>query len=91
MASLGEFGALRTKFAGLVDFVAIYIAEAHPTEKKHFSGNIDISTHVDMDDRLKAAKMAKKNAGETLAVCPIVVKYFTVYNNTISYFLLTWN
>jgi len=73
MASLGKFGALRTKFAGLVDFVTIYIAEAHPTERQHFSGNIDISTHETMEERVEAADTLREKAGDTLKGCPILV------------------
>ena len=74
MASLGKFGALRTKFAGLVDFVTIYIAEAHPAERKHFSGNFDISTHSSMEERIEAARTMKEEAGESLDGCPILVR-----------------
>ena len=73
MASLGKFGALRTKFAGLVDFVTIYIAEAHPAERQHFSGNIDISTHETMEERVEAADTLREKAGDTLKGCPILV------------------
>ena len=66
MNSLGKFGALRTKFAGLVDFVTIYIAEAHPAESQHFSGNIDISTHENMEERVEAADTLRDRAGDTL-------------------------
>jgi len=73
MANLGKFGALRTKFVGLVDFVIIYIAEAHPAERKHFSGNFDIFTHASMEERMEAARTLKENAGEILDGCPILV------------------
>ena len=74
MASLGKFGALRTKFAGLVDFVTVYIAEAHPAEKKHFSGNFDIATHASMGERIEAANTLKEQAGKILEGCPILVR-----------------
>eukprot|EP00092_Neocalanus_flemingeri_P008138 GFUD01008778.1.p2 GENE.GFUD01008778.1~~GFUD01008778.1.p2 ORF type:complete len:124 (+),score=26.60 GFUD01008778.1:507-878(+) len=73
MANLGKFGALRTKFAGLADFVTIYIAEAHPAERKHFSGNYAIDTHADMEQRIEAAKTLREEAGEFLKGCPIMV------------------
>eukprot|EP00090_Calanus_glacialis_P015331 TRINITY_DN24214_c0_g1_i1.p2 TRINITY_DN24214_c0_g1~~TRINITY_DN24214_c0_g1_i1.p2 ORF type:complete len:124 (-),score=40.21 TRINITY_DN24214_c0_g1_i1:113-484(-) len=73
MASLGKFGALRTKFAGLVDFVTVYIAEAHPAEKKHFSGNFDIASHASMRERMEAANTLKEEAGQILEGCPILV------------------
>ena len=74
MANLSKFGALRTKFAGLVDFVTIYIAEAHPAERKHFSGNYAIdTTHASMEERIEAAETLKEEAGEFLKGCPILV------------------
>ena len=56
MASLVKFGALRTTFSGLADFASVYIAEAHPVEKANFTGNIVISAHETLEDRLKAAR-----------------------------------
>ena len=74
MANLGKFGALRTKFAGLADFVTVYIEEAHPAERKDFSGNFDIDSHANMEERIEAAQTLKKVAGEALTCCPILVK-----------------
>eukprot|EP00092_Neocalanus_flemingeri_P035535 GFUD01038679.1.p1 GENE.GFUD01038679.1~~GFUD01038679.1.p1 ORF type:complete len:124 (+),score=30.16 GFUD01038679.1:162-533(+) len=73
MASLCKFGALRTKFAGLADFVTIYIEEAHPAERKHFSGNYAIDTHASMEQRMEAADTLREEGGEFLAGCPILV------------------
>lgn len=73
MGCLAKFGSLRQDFAGLVDFVTIYIAEAHPAEKGHFSGNYDIDTHRNLGDRLFAAELLLQEAGEDLAECPILV------------------
>jgi len=56
MASLREFKAIQAKFSGLADFVTVYIAEAHPSERPNFSGNIDIATHKVMEERVDAAK-----------------------------------
>ena len=36
MANLGKFGSLRQNFSEVADFVTIYIAEAHPSERGHF-------------------------------------------------------
>ena len=79
MANLGKFGALRTKFAGLVDFVTVYIAEAHPAERKDFSGNYDIDTHANMEERIEAARTLKKVAGDVLTGCPILVNVFCFF------------
>eukprot|EP00092_Neocalanus_flemingeri_P106243 GFUD01136309.1.p1 GENE.GFUD01136309.1~~GFUD01136309.1.p1 ORF type:complete len:124 (+),score=35.38 GFUD01136309.1:162-533(+) len=73
MASLCKFGALRTKFAGLADFVTIYIEEAHPAERKHFSGNYAIDTHASMEQRMEAAATLREEADEFLKDCPILV------------------
>ena len=59
--------------AGLVDFLTIYIAEAHPAERQHFSGNIYISTHETMEERVEAADTLREKAGGTLKGCPILV------------------
>jgi len=73
MASLAKFGDLRTKYDELVDFATVYIAEAHPAEREHFSDNFDISTHVNMNERIEAAKTLKEKAGKILEGCPILV------------------
>ena len=73
MANIGKFGALRAKFAGLADFVTVYIAEAHPAERKHFSGNFDISTHTNMEERVKAATTLVERARDSLGDCTILV------------------
>ena len=73
MASLSKFGSLREKFAGLVDFVTIYIAEAHPAERKHFSGNFSIDTHTNIELRMEAADTLMEEAGDNLKGCPILV------------------
>jgi len=73
MANIGKFGALRAKFDGVADFVTVYIAEAHPAERKHFSGNFDISTHNNMEDRVKAANTLLEKARDSLGDCTILV------------------
>ena len=45
------------KFSSSADFVCVYIAEAHPAEKRHFGGNYDINTHKAFEDRMAAAKV----------------------------------
>ena len=57
MVSLEEFHDLQLKFSGLADFITVYIAEAHPRERPNFRGNIDISTHRLLEDRVKAASV----------------------------------
>jgi len=43
-------------FSDVADFALVYISEAHPAETKHFGGNYEITTHLDMKDRLSAAR-----------------------------------
>jgi len=73
MANLEKFGELRRNFSQLVDFVTIYIEEAHPVEQGHYNGNYDIGTHKDMNERITAAKILREDAGEQLAGSPILV------------------
>jgi len=78
MANLDKFGALRKNFSEVADFVTIYIAEAHPAERGHFKvggegGNYDIDSHANIEDRLKAASTLRKQAGQALEGCKILV------------------
>ena len=50
MANLGKFGSLRQNFSEVADFVTIYIAEAHPSERGHFkTGGTDGGQFVHID------------------------------------------
>jgi len=73
MANLEKFGTLRQNFSELADFVTIYIAEAHPAERGHFTDNYDIDTHKNMGDRLEAAQTLREKAGKHLKGCTIMV------------------
>uniref|UniRef100_H2Y0H0 Iodothyronine deiodinase n=2 Tax=Ciona intestinalis TaxID=7719 RepID=H2Y0H0_CIOIN len=54
-----------------VDFVVIYIAEAHPTDGWSFAGNkYQIHSHGSLEDRVCAAKLF---AEQTAVSCPILV------------------
>lgn len=57
MAALERFSQMVEKFSASADFVCVYIAEAHPAEKRHFGGNYDIRTHRGFEDRMAAAKV----------------------------------
>jgi len=73
MASLARFGAMRRNQAEIADFVTVYIEEAHPAEKDHFSGNYGIESHGCLEDRMEAAKTLKEEAGESLEGSTILV------------------
>lgn len=73
MASLARFGAMRRNLAEVADFVTVYIEEAHPAEKDHFKGNINIESHANMEDKMEAARTLKEEAGESLEGSPILV------------------
>jgi len=57
MAALDRFSQLVENYSDIADFACVYIAEAHPAEKKHFGGNFDIPTHKAFEDRLQAANV----------------------------------
>lgn len=73
MDNLKKFGSLRQNFSQFADFVTIYISEAHPCERDHFTGNYNIETHKVMDDRIAAAQTLRSEAGLHLTGCPILV------------------
>ncbi|XP_023335135.1 type I iodothyronine deiodinase [Eurytemora carolleeae] len=73
MGSLSKFSGIRAKFGSKVDFITVYIEEAHPSNKDHFKGNIDIQTHQHLQDRLEAARYLRSEAAEDLKGCPILV------------------
>lgn len=73
MASLAEFGAMRRNLAEIADFVTVYIEEAHPAEKDHFSGNYGIESHSSLEDKMQAARTLKEEAGKALEGSTILV------------------
>jgi len=77
MESLAKFGALRAKFEDSVDFLTVYISEAHPMEEGYMLDKIyDLRIHQNLEDRIVAARLLKTEAGENLRGCPIVVDLF---------------
>ena len=46
-----KFGIMRQNFCELADFVTVYIAEAHPAEKRHLTHNLCVGTHKNLEDR----------------------------------------
>ena len=57
MKSLDEFLAIQETYKKSVDFVIIYINEAHPMERDNLNGNYKINSHANMDERISAAKI----------------------------------
>ena len=57
MAVMENFGKLSAKFSHCADFQVVYIEEAHPSERPNFTGNVDIQTHKNLEDRVRASKM----------------------------------
>lgn len=77
MQSLDKFGAVRAKFEDSVDFLTVYIAEAHPVEEGYFLDKIyDLKVHQSMQERIDAARLLKEEAGKNLTGCPIAVDQF---------------
>jgi len=73
MNQLNNFGNLREKFSAGVDFVTIYISEAHPTEQGLKWENYGLRQHQAMEEKIGAANILKKEAGKALEGCPILV------------------
>jgi len=73
MQQLQNFGNLRQKFSSAVDFVTIYISEAHPTEQELGWQNYGLRQHQAMQEKIDAARILKKEGKEALEGCPIVV------------------
>lgn len=70
MVKLDQFQTIVTDFAHAVDFVTVYIAEAHPTDGWALGGNkYIIKQHQLLVDRVKSAKMLNDRGSK----CPIVV------------------
>jgi len=57
MAVLENFGKLTAKYSHCADFQVVYIEEAHPSERPNFTGNLSISTHQTLEDRVAASKL----------------------------------
>ena len=61
MAHLERYNDLVKAYSPKVDFLTVYIAEAHPNDGWIFNGNqYDIKTHKNFDERLFAAAMLKR-------------------------------
>ena len=48
---------MSSKFSGSADFVTVYTEEAHPSEQSNFTGNVEIPTHQNMEQRIAASQM----------------------------------
>lgn len=58
MAALDKFKQIQRSYSGKVDVSVVYIEETHPDDRKHFKDyQWAVSTHRDMEDRIKAAQM----------------------------------
>ncbi|XP_052818325.1 type I iodothyronine deiodinase-like [Mya arenaria] len=58
MAKLAQFNQLVDDFAHEIDFVTVYIREAHASDGWNLIGNkYEISQHETIDDRIEAAKL----------------------------------
>jgi len=67
MAALERFSQLVENSSATADFVCVYIAEAHPSERNHFSGNFDINTHEAFHDRFEAAQVFVREFDDLIA------------------------
>ena len=66
-----------------MDFVTVYIREAHPVEAEEYKTYIPkIKTHKNMTERIQAAELLKKlSPVELNDRCPVVVDYMEDHAN----------
>ena len=70
MAKLAQFKELVADFASNVDFLTIYIDEAHPSDGWAFRNNpYVINNHTNIESRIQAAHILDKEG----MPCPLVV------------------
>jgi len=73
MEKLDRFQSLVTDFGAMMDFVIVYIMEAHAQEEWALPENkITLSQHKNINDRLEAATLLQDMGSN----CPIVVDTF---------------
>ena len=57
MDALKNFKRVVEKFSSDVNFLLVYVKEAHPKELEEIWHNIEVSQHHNLEDRLEAAKI----------------------------------
>jgi len=60
MRSLDEFSKLVEDYAEYMDFIIVYLSEAHPTDGWKFEGNYDITQHTIQNERIEAAHILQE-------------------------------
>jgi len=73
MSQLENFGKLRERFSAGVDFVTIYISEAHPSEQGLNWENYGLKQHQFLEEKIGAAKILREKGGKALEGCPILI------------------
>ena len=73
MTSLAKFADMAETFAGIADFVVVYIAEAHPVESNDFKGIVEVPRHVQLVDRIQAASYLVQEEAKYLTNCRVYV------------------
>lgn len=71
MAKLRLFKEMISNFASVVDFVLVYVREAHPTDGWHVRGTkfAHLSQHKSLEERIEAASLLQQEDVK----CPILV------------------
>ena len=61
---------MSSKFSSAVDFVTVYIEEAHPIEQSNFTGNVEIPKHQNMEQRIAASQIVEnsKSSGDCYSI-----------------------
>lgn len=70
---LNNFAKVVHDYDDEVDFLTVYILEAHPTDGWRWNNNVEIPQHQSLEDRLAAAEMLKKSSRCSV---PIMVDAF---------------
>ena len=56
------FSGIRARFGSKVDFITVYIEEAHPSNKDHFRGHIEIETHQNLQVMINKKTLEKEDS-----------------------------
>ena len=69
---MGAFAATAAAHSADADFLVVYLEEAHPAERCHFTNSFEVRTHETLLERLDAARNLEAAAGVSLP-CPVFV------------------
>ena len=72
------FSGIRARFGSKVDLITVYIEEAHPSDKNHFKGHIEIETHqnlqVMINKKTTLSYDGKESNKDEIEQCSVICK-----------------